>query len=149
MNPDLVAAAVGLEPASYLGSVVTFRVFFAGLPNPAAREMAWIQMRSGAPLPGGEAGSLAAGGWLLHLAGMPTREIARRSSGLFSLTSAINLLTLALAGLVLLSGAGDGPHDLLRAGSPVLGALSVTLLVLDAATDRTDRRRPPPTDIAG
>jgi uncharacterized membrane protein YbhN (UPF0104 family) len=129
MNPLLVAAAVGLELASCLGFVVIFRLFFVGLPKPAAREMAWIQMGSGALLPGGGAGSLAVGGWLLHLAGMPTREIVRRSSGLFFLTSAINVLTLALAGLVLLSGAGDGPHDLLRAGLPVLAALSVTLLV--------------------
>jgi len=132
MNPVLVAAAVGLELASCLGFVAVFRVFFAGLPKQAAREMAWVQMGSGALLPGGGAGSLAVGGWLLHLAGMPTREIVRRSSGLFFLTSAINVLTLALAGLVLLSGAGDGPHDLLRAGLPVLAALSVTLLVLVA-----------------
>jgi putative heme transporter len=141
MNPVPAAAAVGLELASCLGLVVIFRVFFAGLPKPAAREMAWIQMGSGALLPGGGAGSLAVGGWLLHLAGMPTREIVRRSSGLFFLTSAINVLALALAGLVLLSGVGDGPHDLLRAGAPVLAALSVTLLVLGA---------PPPTGrIAG
>ena len=133
MNPVLVATAVGLELASCLGFVVIFRVFFAGLPKQAAREMGWIQMGSGALLPGGGAGSLAVGGWLLHLAGMPTREIVRRSSGLFFLTSAINVLTLALAGLVLLSGAGHGPHDLLRAGLPVLAALSVTLLVLGAA----------------
>ena len=125
MNPALLAAA-GLELASCLGFVVTFRVFFAAPPKQAAREMAWIQTGSGALLPGGGAGSLAVGGWLLHLAGMPTREIVRRSSGLFFLTSAINVLTLALAGSVLLSGAGDGPHDLLRAGLPVLAVLSVT-----------------------
>ncbi|MBV9195972.1 MAG: UPF0104 family protein [Solirubrobacterales bacterium] len=132
MNPLLVAAAVGLELASCLAFVVIFRLFFAGLPQPAAQEMAWIQMGSGALLPGGGAGSLALGGWLLHLAGMPAREIVRRSSGLFFLTSAINVLTLGLAGVVLLSGAGDGPHDLLRAGLPVLAALSVTLLVFAA-----------------
>jgi uncharacterized membrane protein YbhN (UPF0104 family) len=132
MDPVLVAAAVGLELASCLGYVVIFRLFFAELPKPAARDMAWIQMGSGALLPGGGAGSLAVGGWLLHLVGIPTREIVRRSSGLFFLTSAINVLTLALAGLVLLSGAGDGPHDLLRAGLPVLAALSITLLVLGA-----------------
>jgi uncharacterized membrane protein YbhN (UPF0104 family) len=130
MNPALVAAAGGLELASCLGFVGIFRLLFTGLPKPAAREMAWTQMGSGALLPGGGAGSLAIGGWLLHLAGMPTPEIVRRSSALFFLTSAINVLTLGLAGLVLLSGAGDGPHDLLRAGLPVLAALSVTLLVL-------------------
>ena len=59
MNPVLVATAVGLELASCLGFVVIFRVFFAGLPKQAAREMGWIQMGSGALLPGGGAGSLA------------------------------------------------------------------------------------------
>jgi hypothetical protein len=37
-------------------------------------------MGSGALLPGGGVGSLAVGGWLLHLAGMPTREIVRSSA---------------------------------------------------------------------
>lgn len=77
MNPVLVAAAIGLELASCLGFVVIFRVFFAELPKQAAREMGWIQMRSGALLPGGGTGSLAVGGWLLHLAGMPTRRHRR------------------------------------------------------------------------
>ena len=54
--------------------------------------MAWSQMGSGALLPGGGVGSLAVGGWLLHLAGMSARQIVRRSSGLFFLTSAINVL---------------------------------------------------------
>ena len=54
---------------------------------------------SGALLPGGGVGSLAVGGWLLHLAGMPTRQILQRSSGLFFLTSAINVMVLAAGGL--------------------------------------------------
>src|SRR5204863_7260984 len=84
--------------------------------------MAWTQMGSGALLPGGGVGSLAVGGWLLHLVGMPTREIVRRSSGLFFLTSAVNVMTLAAAGVVLLLGIGTGPHDVLRWGGPVLAA---------------------------
>lgn len=130
MNPVLVAAAVALEVGSCLAFVVIFRLFFPGVATPAAREMAWTQMGSGALLPGGGAGSLAVGGWLLHLVGMPTREIVRRSSGLFFLTSAVNVLTLAAAGVALLLGVGNGPHDALRAGLPVLAAVSVTLLVL-------------------
>src|ERR1700756_3918646 len=51
MNPVLVTTAVGLELASCLGFVIVFRLFFAELPKPAAREMAWTQMGSGAPLP--------------------------------------------------------------------------------------------------
>ena len=130
MNPALVAAAVVLELASCLSFVVIFRLFFDPVPAAAAREMAWSQMGSGALLPGGGVGSLAVGGWLLHLVGMPTRQIVRRSSGLFFLTSAINVLTLAAAGLLLLLGIADGPHDLLRAGLPVIAGFGAFVLVL-------------------
>jgi uncharacterized membrane protein YbhN (UPF0104 family) len=130
MNPALVAAALGLELASCLSFVVIFRLFFRRVPTTIAREMAWSQMGSGALLPGGGVGSLAVGGWLLHLAGMSAQQIVRRSSGLFFLTSAINVFTLAAAGLLLLLGIGGGPHDVLRAGLPVIAALAAIILVL-------------------
>lgn len=130
INPALVIAAVVLELASCLSFVVIFRLFFKPIPAPAAREMAWSQMGSGALLPGGGVGSLAVGGWLLHLAGMPTRQILRRSSGLFFLTSAINVIVLAAGGLVLLVGIGGGPHDVLRTGLPVAVAVAAVIVVL-------------------
>jgi uncharacterized membrane protein YbhN (UPF0104 family) len=144
MNPVLVAAAIALELASCLSFVVIFRLFFDPLPTIAAHELAWSQMGSGALLPGGGVGSLAAGGWLLHLAGMPTRQIVQRSSGLFFLTSAINVLTLAVAGLLLLLGIADGPHDALRAALPVIAALGASTLVLrlPRVTRRVSRGRP-------
>jgi uncharacterized membrane protein YbhN (UPF0104 family) len=130
INPALVIAAVALELASCLSFVVIFRLFFKPIPAPAAREMAWSQMGSGALLPGGGVGSLAVGGWLLHLAGMPTRQILRRSSGLFFLTSAINVIVLAAGGLVLLVRIGGGPHDVLRTGLPVAVAVAAVIIVL-------------------
>jgi uncharacterized membrane protein YbhN (UPF0104 family) len=130
MNPALVGAAVGLELASCLSFVVIFRLFFRPVPTTIAREMAWSQMGSGALLPGGGVGSLAVGGWLLHLAGMSAQQIVRRSSALFFVTSAINVFALAAAGLLLLLGITDGPHDMLRAGLPVIAALAAIILVL-------------------
>ena len=130
INPALVATAIALELASCLSFVVIFRRFFEPIPAPVAREMAWSQMGSGALLPGGGVGSLAVGGWLLHLAGMPTRQILRRSSGLFFLTSAINVFVLGAGGLVLLTGIGGGPHDLLRTGLPVAAAVGAVIVVL-------------------
>jgi uncharacterized membrane protein YbhN (UPF0104 family) len=130
MNPALVIAALVLELASCSSFLVIFRAFFPEIPRRVARELAWSQMGSGALLPGGGVGSLAAGGWLLHLVGMPTREIVQRSSGLFFLTSAINVLTLTVAAVLLLLGIGTGPHDVLRTGLPVIAAVSATILVL-------------------
>lgn len=130
INPALLTAAVTLELASCLSFVVVFRLFFETIPAPGARELAWSQMGSGALLPGGGVGSLAIGGWLRHLAGLPTRQILRRSSGLFFLTSAINVIVLAAGGLVLLAGIGGGPHDVLRTGLPVLAAVGAIIVVL-------------------
>ena len=110
--------------------MVIFRLFFGPVPRTTAREMAWSQMGSGALLPGGGVGSLAVGGWLLHLAGMPTQQIVQRSSGLFFLTSAINVLALGAAGLLLLLGIAGGPHDVLRAGLPVIVAVGAIVLAL-------------------
>lgn len=143
LSPAAVAAAVALELTSCVSFVVIFRVFFGPIPAPVAREMAWSQMGSGALLPGGGVGSLAVGGWLLHLAGMPTRQILRRSSGLFFLTSAINVIVLGAGGLVLLTGVGGGPHDLLRAGLPVAAAAAAAIVVLglSKAIHRVSGRR--------
>ena len=130
INPAMLAAAVALELASCVSFVVIFRLFFSPIPASIAREMAWSQMGSGALLPGGGVGSLAVGGWLLHLVGMPTRQILQRSSGLFFLTSAINVIVLGVGGLVLLLGIGGGTHDVLRAGLPVAAAVAVVIVVL-------------------
>ncbi|MFL5861887.1 MAG: lysylphosphatidylglycerol synthase domain-containing protein, partial [Solirubrobacteraceae bacterium] len=51
-------------------------------------------------------------------------------SGLFFLTSAINVIVLAVGGLVLLAGIGRGPHDVLRAGLPVAVAVTAVIVVL-------------------
>jgi uncharacterized membrane protein YbhN (UPF0104 family) len=131
--------AAALELASCASFVVVFRHFFTGIPARPARNLAWTEMGSGALLPGGGVGSLAVGGWLLHLAGMPTRKIVRSSSGLFFLTSAVNVAALIGAGLLLASGLSAGRHDLLRVGLPILaGSLAVATVL---ATSRRLRRR--------
>jgi uncharacterized membrane protein YbhN (UPF0104 family) len=133
--------AVVLELASCASFVVVFRHFFTGVPAQGARDLAWTEMGSGALLPGGGVGSLAVGGWLLHLAGMPTRKIVRNSSGLFFLTSAMNVAALTAGGLLLASGLSGGRHDLLRVGLPILaGSLAVGMVL---ATGPLRRRHPP------
>ncbi len=129
-----------LEVASCASFVVIFRRFFGGVPKRQARRLAWTEMGSGALLPGGGVGSLAVGGWLLHLAGMPTRKILRSSSGLFFLTTAVNVLALLGGALLLASGVSAGRHDLLRVGLPILGAVAATSAVLMLA--RRSRRHP-------
>jgi uncharacterized membrane protein YbhN (UPF0104 family) len=132
--------AGALELASCASFVVVFRHFFGGLPAPAARQVAWTEMGSGALLPGGGVGSLAVGGWLLHLTGMPTREIVRRSSSLFFLTSAVNVGALIGGGFLLASGLSKGDDGLALAGVPIaLGASAIGAAL--AIAHLSERRR--------
>jgi uncharacterized membrane protein YbhN (UPF0104 family) len=142
MRPGWVAAAIALEVASCASFVVIFRLFFDRLPGGLARELGWVETGSGALLPGGGVGGLAVGGWLLREAGLSTREIVKRSSGLFFLTSAASVAALAGAGLLLVTGAAPGPRDFPRAGAPVCAGLAaiVAALVAPAVWRRLRRR---------
>jgi uncharacterized membrane protein YbhN (UPF0104 family) len=130
VGPGWLVLAIAFELASCSSFVVIFRRFFATIPARPARELAWTEMGSGALLPGGGVGSLAVGGWLLHLAGMPTKQILRRSSGLFFLTSAVNVAALIGGGLLLATGLSAGDGDLWLAGLPIAGGLLASALVL-------------------
>jgi uncharacterized membrane protein YbhN (UPF0104 family) len=129
ISPGWIAAAVALELASCVSFVIIFRLFFDRVGARDARALAWTEMASGALLPGGGAGGYAVGGWLIHLTGVPTRWIVRRSGGLFFLTSAVNSAAVIGAGALLLAGVA-GPHDFARAGLPPLIAGAATLAVL-------------------
>lgn len=122
-----VALAVALELASAASFVIVFRLFFDRLPQRDARVLAWTEQGSGALLPGGGAGGLAIGGWLIHLTGVPARWIVQRSAGLFFLGGAVSSAALVGSGVALLAGAG--PHDFPRVVVPTVVAAAGTLLI--------------------
>ncbi len=95
MQPGWVVLALVLEFLSCLAFVAVFRFFFDAVAPAVARRIAWTEMASGALLPGGGVTSLAAGGWLMSWPGQSSRRIVRRSSALFFLTSAVNVVALA------------------------------------------------------
>ena len=133
MRPVWIAAAVGLEIASCASFVVVFRAFFERVPGRLARRVAWTESGSGALLPGGGVTGYALGGVLLHDAGMDRRRIVILSGGLFWLTSFVNALAVALGTLLLVTGAGHGPHDFLRLGLPLIAAATAVAVVLSLA----------------
>ena len=139
VDPIWIVVAVVLELASELAFVVIFRLFFDRLAGREARALAWTEAASGALLPGGGAGGLAIGGWLIHLAGAPTRWIVRRSGGLFFLTSAVNGAFVIIAGLALIAGT-PGPHDFARPALPVI--LTAAAMLPVALLPRILRARP-------
>ncbi len=128
IGPGWAAAAVGLELASALSFVIVFRLFFDRLPARDARALAWTEEGSGALLPGGGAGGLAIGAWLIHLTGAPVGWIARRSAGLFFLGAAVSSAALIGSGVFLIAGAA-GPHDFARVVLPTVLAAAGTLAI--------------------
>jgi uncharacterized membrane protein YbhN (UPF0104 family) len=128
IHPVWIGAGIGLELASCLSFVVLFRSFFDRLSPCDARALAWTEMASGALLPGGGAGGLAIGGWLIHLTGAPTRWIIRRSGGLFFLTSAVNAATVIIAGTLLALGVSH-PNSFALTLVPILIVLPLTLII--------------------
>jgi uncharacterized membrane protein YbhN (UPF0104 family) len=144
MSPGWVVAALVLELASCLAFVVVFRFFFDTVAPAIARRVAWTELASGVLLPGGGVSSLAAGGWLMNLAGQPARRIVRRSSALFFLTSAVNVAALAAGGALLATGLSGGPHDFLRTAIPIavgLGAIAIALAAARFVPARDGGRR--------
>ncbi len=142
ISPIWLGLAILLELASDVSFVVLFRRFFDRLAGRDARALAWTEQATGALLPGGGAGGLAIGGWLIHLAGAPTDWIVRRSGGLFFLTSAVNAATVIAAGVALIAGA-SGPHDFARAVLPTLLVGLVTLAVVALPAVIRSRPRTP------
>jgi uncharacterized membrane protein YbhN (UPF0104 family) len=141
MQPGWIVLGVVLEIASCVSFAIVFRAFFGSVPGPLARRVAWTEMGSGALLPGGGLTGYALGGVLLHDAGLGRRRVVILSGGLFWLTTFVNGLALAVAAVLLLTGASHGPHDFLRAGLPlIIAVVSTGTVLLLALWARRSRR---------
>jgi uncharacterized membrane protein YbhN (UPF0104 family) len=144
MPPGWVALAIGLELLSCVGYVVCFLQVFDRAPIRFGARVALSELAFGAAVALGGAGSVAVGAWLLIERGARPGPVAERSAVLFLLTSAINLITLALAGLGLWAHVLPGKHDPLLSLLP--GGVGVVVLVgfllLPWVTDRTLGARP-------
>ncbi len=140
-----VLAAIGLEVLSCLGYVLAFLQVFERAPLRFGARVALSELAFNAAVSLGGAGSVAVGAWLLVERGASPSRVAERSAVLFLLTSAINVLTFALAGFVLFTGILPGPRSLLLTLLPagVGTAVFLFFLALPRAIDRgLDRRLP-------
>jgi uncharacterized membrane protein YbhN (UPF0104 family) len=143
-TPGWLAAAVLLELLSCLCFVATFRLVFPLVSRRLGAQIAWTEMAFGAVVPLGGAGGMTVGAWILHEKGVSLRLVAMRSGVLFLLTSAINVIVLALGGLGLGTGLLSGRHALTLGLVPA--AVAVVVLAVVSTADfwgkpGTTRRR--------
>jgi uncharacterized membrane protein YbhN (UPF0104 family) len=127
MGIGWVLIAIGLEILSCVGYVVIFLMVFRRAPRRLGARVALSELAFGAAVALGGAGSVAVGAWLLIERGARPGKVAERSAVLFLLTSAINLLTLAGAGIGLWLGILPGKQNVLL--SLVPGAVGVVVFV--------------------
>jgi uncharacterized membrane protein YbhN (UPF0104 family) len=127
MGIGWVLIAIALEILSCVGYVVIFLMIFRRAPRRLGARVALSELAFGAAVALGGAGSVAVGAWLLIERGARPGRVAERSAVLFLLTSAINLITLAAAGLGLWLGILPGKDNALL--SLVPGAVGVVVFV--------------------
>lgn len=125
-----ILIAIGLEVLSCVGYVVVFLFVFDRAPARFGARVALSELAFGAAVALGGAGSVAVGAWLLIDRGAKPSTVAERSAVLFLLTSAINVITLALAGLGLWIGVLPGENHLLLSLVPGLVGVVVFFGVL-------------------
>jgi uncharacterized membrane protein YbhN (UPF0104 family) len=144
MKAQWVVVAVLLEVLSCASYVVAFLQVFERAPVRVGARVALSEEAFGAAVSLGGVGSLAVGGWLMVERGAPAGRIAERSAVLFLYTSAINVITLILAGMGLLLGLSGPSNPLLSIVPAAIGALVLVLfLLLPSYADRIARRVEP------
>jgi uncharacterized membrane protein YbhN (UPF0104 family) len=141
MDSGWLAAGVGLEILSCLGYVLAFLQVFERAPIRFGARVALSELAFGAAVSVGGAGSLAVGIWLLVERGAPAGRVAQRSAVLFLLTTAINVLTLVIAGVLAFTGVFTPPKTPLLTILPAaIGAIGfAVVLVLPRYTERLAR----------
>ncbi|HEY1566485.1 MAG TPA: flippase-like domain-containing protein [Solirubrobacteraceae bacterium] len=130
MQTAWVIAAVVLEVLSCASYVLAFLQVFDRAPVALGSWVALSEEAFGAAVSLGGVGSLALGAWLMVERGAPPRRIAERSAVLFLYTSAINVITLILAGLGLFLGLPGPRNPLLSIVPAAVGAVVLVLFLL-------------------
>jgi uncharacterized membrane protein YbhN (UPF0104 family) len=145
MQLSWVLVAVALEILSCIGYVIAFLQVFDRAPLRFGARVALSELAFGAAVSLGGAGSIAVGAWLLVERGGNPARVAQRSAVLFLLTSAINVVTLLLAGLGLWIGVLPGPSNPLLSLVPAAVSIAVLVLFLSlpAISDRFAAKRAP------
>jgi uncharacterized membrane protein YbhN (UPF0104 family) len=141
MQLPWVVIAVLLEVLSCASYIVVFLQVFERAPLLLGARVALSEEAFGAAVSLGGVGSLAVGGWLMVERGAPAGRIAERSAVLFLYTSAVNVITLIVAGLGLFLGLLGPSNPLISIVPAAVGAIVLVLfLLLPRHVDRLTRR---------
>jgi uncharacterized membrane protein YbhN (UPF0104 family) len=111
MNWKWLVVGVVLEILSCAGYILCFLQVFERAPIRLGARVALTELAFNSAVSLGGVGSVAVGAWLLVERGGDPKTVAERSGVLFLLTTAINVLTLILAGFLLWIGVLPGSRN--------------------------------------
>ena len=111
MNVGWLLAGVVLEILSCAGFILAFLQVFERAPVRLGARVALSELAFNSAVSLGGVGSVAVGAWLLVERGADATRVAERSAVLFLLTTAVNVITLVLAGLLLWVGILPGNQN--------------------------------------
>jgi len=142
-----IAAAIIFELLSCAGYVLLFDLVFGSLARSLTSRLSLAELAVNSVVSVSGLAGIALGAWVLRSRGFPVERIARRSVLLFVLTSAVNVVAVAVIGTLMWLGILPGTQDplltLLPAAAAV-GLIAVTLLIgarsRSAAAARRERQ---------
>jgi uncharacterized protein (TIRG00374 family) len=131
-NPGWLLAGVALELLSCAGYVVAFELVFARLHKRLASRLSLSELAINSVVSAGGLGGFALGAWVLRTGGAPLRRIAERTLLLYLLTSAVNMIAVAvfgvLMGLGVIAGSTNPLLTFLPAGAAILAIVATLAL---------------------
>jgi uncharacterized membrane protein YbhN (UPF0104 family) len=133
-DPVWLAIAAACEVVSFAGYVVLVRVIFSPpaprLNLPASIELTLAGVVATRLLSAGGAGGIAFSAWVLHRAGMATRDAARLVAAFLMVLYATYMGSLIVGGLIVIAGVGQVPRALGITALAVGGLVTVAAAVL-------------------
>jgi uncharacterized protein (TIRG00374 family) len=133
-NPGWVLAGIILELLSCAGYVVLFELVFARLRRRVASRLSLSELAINSVVSAGGLGGFALGAWVLRTGGAPIRRIAERTLVLYLLTSAVNVIAVAVLGVLMGLGVIAGSTNPLLTFLPAGLAIAAIAATLGLAT---------------
>jgi uncharacterized membrane protein YbhN (UPF0104 family) len=132
-NPAWIAVGVVMELLSCLGYVVLFGLVFARLGKRLSSRLSLAELAMNSVVSVSGLAGIALGAWVLRSKGISVERIAKRSVLIFMLTSAVNVVAVAVIGVPMWLGLLPGSRDALLTLLPAAAALATIAGVLAAA----------------
>jgi uncharacterized membrane protein YbhN (UPF0104 family) len=136
-SPEWLGVGVVMELLSCLGYVVLFGLVFGRLGRRLSSRLSLAELAMNSVVSVSGLAGIALGAWVLRSKGISVERIAKRSVLIFMLTSAVNVVAVAVIGIPMWLGALPGSRKALLTLLPAAAALmSIAGVLLAAAWAR-------------